>query len=249
MNRISTSVEFDAVDTRSDAVISSDSRLNGDFTAPFLSAERSLVAAIGYALDCMPYGVILVDAGSRLLFINASARAIVADSGALSLRDDRVTAANPCETAALRQSIAAAAKSEDGGDRPAPRTIFLTRAHPLPPLPVITTPLGGRSDAAAAAIFVGDAERGEESADHVLMRLYGLTAAEARLSFGLLEGKGLTWAARQNAISLNTARTHLRHGFEKTRTHRQAELVRLILRSPAMLRFDWPRAQRPAWNP
>ena len=117
-----------------------------------------------------------------------------------------------------------------------PRAISLSRAHSLPPLPVIVAPLRGCSD--AAAIFVGDSESGEDSAELILMRLYDLTAAEARLSLGLLEGKGLAWAARQNSISLNTARTHLRHVFQKTQTHRQAELVRMVLRSPAMLRFD-----------
>ena len=71
-----------------------------------------------------------------------------------------------------------------------------------------------------------------------LVRLYGLTAAEASFTLDLLEGKGLSWAASQNGVSLNTARTHLKHVFEKTRTHRQAELVRLILRSPAFLRLS-----------
>ena len=63
------------------------------------------------------------------------------------------------------------------------------------------------------------------------------SASTARLSLGLLDGKGLASAARQNLISLNTARTHLRHVFEKTQTNRQAELVRLMLCSPALLQF------------
>ena len=223
-------------DTSADAAIAPDGRLDRDFTGPFPSAERAKVVAIGYALDCMPYGVILVDADGRLLFMNASARAIIAASGALSLCQDRVAAANERETAALRRSIAVAAKSENGGGRPVPRTVFLSRADPLPPLPVIVAPLRGRAD--AAALFIGDLASGTDSAELILMRFYGLTAPEARLSLGLLEGKGLAAAARQNSISINTARTHLRHVFEKTRTHRQAELVRLILLSPAMLRFD-----------
>ncbi len=226
------------VGTTSDGGIASDGESDRDITAPSISAERSKAAAIGYALDCMPYGVILVDAGGGVVFMNACGRAIVADSGALSLCDDRVTAAKACETTALRQSIAAAAQPENAGDRPAPRTIFLSRAQPSPPLPVIVTPLRGRMGAAVAAIFVGNGESGEDEADQFLMRLYGLTGAEARVSLGLLEGKGLAWAARQNAISLNTARTHLRHVFDKTQTNRQAELVRLILRGPALLRFD-----------
>ena len=70
------------------------------------------------------------------------------------------------------------------------------------------------------------------------MRLYNLTPAEARLTLALLEGKGLEWAAEQISLSVNTARTHLKRIFEKTRTHRQAELVRLILRGPAVRRRE-----------
>ena len=85
---------------------------------------------------------------------------------------------------------------------------MLSRAHPLSPLPVIVAALRRRADTAVAAIFVGNAATAEDAVDQTLMVLYGLTAAEARLVLGLQEGKGLAWTARQNAISLNTARTH-----------------------------------------
>jgi len=44
--------------------------------------------------------------------------------------------------------------------------------------------------------------------------------------------------ASRLGISLATARTHLAHVFDKTGTRRQAELVRLLLRSQPAVRED-----------
>ena len=46
-------------------------------------------------------------------------------------------------------------------------------------------------------------------------------------------------------ITLNTARTHLKQVFEKTGTKRQAELVRLLLQSPAALSLELSRKPHP----
>jgi DNA-binding CsgD family transcriptional regulator len=53
-----------------------------------------------------------------------------------------------------------------------------------------------------------------------------------------LETDGLQAAADRLGISLATARTHLAHVFDKTGTRRQAELVRLLLRSQPAIRED-----------
>ncbi|MBV9078260.1 MAG: helix-turn-helix transcriptional regulator, partial [Methylobacteriaceae bacterium] len=58
---------------------------------------------------------------------------------------------------------------------------------------------------------------------------FSLTGAEAAVALDLLSGEGLKASARRLGISLETARTHLRHIFAKTGARRQAELVRLIL--------------------
>jgi DNA-binding CsgD family transcriptional regulator len=62
-----------------------------------------------------------------------------------------------------------------------------------------------------------------------LRRRYGLTKAEADVALRVLDGTGLAPIAEELSISLSTVRTHLRHVFAKTDTHRQAELVRLLL--------------------
>ena len=45
-----------------------------------------------------------------------------------------------------------------------------------------------------------------------------------------LEGFDLRRAADRLGVAVHTVRTHLRLVFEKTNTHRQAELVRILLR-------------------
>ena len=62
----------------------------------------------------------------------------------------------------------------------------------------------------------------------MLRRLFGLTAAEARLAARLAMGDTLSEAAGALAVSRETARTHLQAIFAKTGTHRQAALVALF---------------------
>jgi DNA-binding CsgD family transcriptional regulator len=63
----------------------------------------------------------------------------------------------------------------------------------------------------------------------VLSGLYGLTKAEAEVALRVLDGTGVGPIADGLFLSLSTVRTHLQHVFHKTNTHRQAELVRLLL--------------------
>jgi DNA-binding CsgD family transcriptional regulator len=69
----------------------------------------------------------------------------------------------------------------------------------------------------------------------MLAKLYGLTPCEAKLTLEILCGRTLDQAAARLSISMNTARTHLKHVFHKTGTNRQSELLRLVFRSPVAL--------------
>ena len=51
----------------------------------------------------------------------------------------------------------------------------------------------------------------------------------------LIRGKDLNEVSGELKVSRETARTHLKHIFDKTGARRQADLVRLILRGPAGL--------------
>jgi DNA-binding CsgD family transcriptional regulator len=55
-----------------------------------------------------------------------------------------------------------------------------------------------------------------------------LTPAELRVLFAIIEVGSVPEVSQVLGISEATVKTHLRHLFEKTNTHRQAELVKLV---------------------
>lgn len=61
-----------------------------------------------------------------------------------------------------------------------------------------------------------------------LQRRYGLTDAEARVAIAIAEGRSVAECARRLDIGDATVRSHLKHVFDKTDTHRQVELVGLV---------------------
>ena len=82
-----------------------------------------------------------------------------------------------------------------------------------------------------ALVIVVDPKRQAEPHRDLLIRLFGLTRAEAEVALRVLRGDGLRPISDELTLSLATVKTHLQHVFTKTGTHRQAELVRLLLRS------------------
>ena len=73
-----------------------------------------------------------------------------------------------------------------------------------------------------------DGERTARSCHRALQELFGLTPAEASLAARIPGSRGLQALSDDLGLSLSTVRTHLQRVFEKTGTHRQAELVQLL---------------------
>lgn len=63
----------------------------------------------------------------------------------------------------------------------------------------------------------------------LLSALFDLTPAEAQLARALVEGRSLDAIAAEGGISVGTARWRLKQILAKTATHRQAELVSLLV--------------------
>lgn len=67
-----------------------------------------------------------------------------------------------------------------------------------------------------------------------LMELFGLSAAEARLTRALCQGNSLEEYASDQGLKLPTVRTQLRSVLAKTGTGRQATLIRLVAGIPVI---------------
>jgi DNA-binding CsgD family transcriptional regulator len=71
-----------------------------------------------------------------------------------------------------------------------------------------------------------------------LRREYGLTPTESAFLLEIVHGDELQAAANRLGVSRATARTHLRHVFEKTDTRCQAALVLLATNGTGAPRDD-----------
>jgi DNA-binding CsgD family transcriptional regulator len=201
-----------------------------------LAIERS---AVYNALDNMAIGIVIVDADARVRFANEAARQIAA-------------AADGCRIISRRLVI-------DGGDRiniaaraariirfslsgsPTSGEAFqVTRPSGGEPYSVLISPLTANQDRfqwsmldePLAVVYVRDPDRPDETRAEILQRLYGLNPSQARLADLLAGGASLADVAKKVGITRVSARQYLKLIFQKTGTHRQAELVRKVLLVP-----------------
>lgn len=178
------------------------------------------------ALDRLAYGVALVAPGGRALFLNGAAEDIICAHDGLTIGPGRVLkAAWPGEDRILRRLVSPA-----GGVG----CLTVSRPSGARPYTVQVVPLGSALrpadlPLAPAMLLILDPEVGPEPRPATLQRLYGLTAAEARVALLTLRGAGLRPVAEELSVSVSTVRIQLQRVFEKTGTHRQAALVRLLM--------------------
>jgi DNA-binding CsgD family transcriptional regulator len=192
-------------------------------------------------LDLLSVAIMLVDAEGGVLFANRYAEELLGAGDGLFLEQGCLAAVQADETVRLRDLIAGAATRRGAATRPQTGALQISRPQHGSPLSLVAIPLAGANrDAAQAkvALFCHDPTRACTPPIALLEQLYGLTPCEARLARHLLCGEDLRQAAQELSVSLNTARSHLKHVFQKTGATRQADLLHLLIMSVALPRFD-----------
>jgi DNA-binding CsgD family transcriptional regulator len=199
-----------------------------------LAEVRSLTSGLMAALHLLPHGAMLVDGHARVKFANGAAEALLQQRDGVSLGPEGLQARNAEDTQILRSQIAYAARQRSAGS-----DLLLTRPGRRP-LRLQTVPCRPHADERDTWSLVADPQglvlllmfddaEAKYTAPEILRRRFGLTHAEANLAMAIVDGQRLKVVAQQQDISLATAKTHLQRVFEKTDTHRQVELVRLLL--------------------
>jgi DNA-binding CsgD family transcriptional regulator len=189
---------------------------------------------------------ILVDRRGRVRGMNVSARELIETNDGLAVWDGQLRGANAVSTTRLNAAIDIAVSALlDGGHggavrlpRPSGEPDLLVTVVPLliPP-----SPFDEFRPAALVRIIASEAASVASSVERCT-RLFDLTTAEARFTQALNSNEfNLRWAAEQMSISYATARVHLKHLLEKTGTHSQAQLSRLLTRleSLSLISFSY----------
>jgi DNA-binding CsgD family transcriptional regulator/PAS domain-containing protein len=187
-----------------------------------------------YALDALQVGILLTDRTGRVMFANRVAEEILRRGDGLALFRGQLRAAKPDDSLKLLALIEGAVKTTLGAGEKAGGILSLPTSIGDPiTLLVSPCPRLGLLEP-AAIVFITASPRSVSFEGHHVARRYGLTPAEMKLLRALVDGCRLSEYAGDAAITLNTAKTHLKQIFAKTGSRRQSDLIRLFVADPIL---------------
>lgn len=204
-----------------------------------LSVLSARLTASESILDQLDYGVLLLDAGGKVLFANRMANAALKSKDGLWLGPEGVHVYLHAEHVKLRALMREAAMALDFG-QPSQGAMMVTRANGRAPLSVLVAPLPHLQNAAGPAmvLFVTALDWCAPPDPRAYEEIFKLTRMEARLAAALASGKTVQEFTREAGVTLNTTRTHLKRMYAKLGIGRQQDLVRLLLTLKASRRAD-----------
>jgi DNA-binding CsgD family transcriptional regulator len=201
--------------------------------------ERRRANALTVALDLSDIGVLLLSRRGEVVFANTRAITAMTMRDGLWLNNSLIAATDLQANVRLQAAIQHAlhlnelATPEDLSRQRSPvltlqrsskkRALVATVMHAGQPAIDLRDP--------AVILYIVDPEQSVEHLLAPVCGMYKLTAVESRLVHQLVRGLTINEAAKQMKIQNDTARTYLRQIFKKTSTHRQAELMRVMLTS------------------
>ena len=233
----------------SPALLPTEVELVGKYFSHLVTAFRianhlqklQMTAVVGHALMAgSDRPMILIDKRREILAGNPAGRAFLDDGNTLFAENEIMRCRVPASERALAQAIAKLGMVETTSGSSAKRTaIRLTGRKGTNALcslwdirPEAT--MGAFGPQPSVLLTVALPRTGNEIDPTLLGSLFELTPAEVRLAAELMKGADLGRIAAAQRLSITTIRSHLNAIFTKTDTHRQAELVELLLRVTAL---------------
>ena len=183
------------------------------------------------AIDFHHHGIVILGPDQSVVHLNSAADRILRSNDGLQLRSGSIEAARASVTIELQRSIDRAFNHDCldpwGGSLCCPRPSG--KRHYV----VHVVPIHRDSEASPSArqaiVVIIDPALQTDSPASLFRRLWTLTAAEADVAARIARGAELKQISDELSVSITTVRKHLQHVYDKTDTHRQAELVRLLL--------------------
>lgn len=218
---------------------------------PHLSRALRIYSAINRAeshvdiyedlVDRLSVGIIILDSQRNIIKINHPASILLVGDGDVTIQNQTLRFLKPEHQKAYTDALDAALK--DSGEKTLAQTTDLLRLETgkgssigLLIRKAIRTPWYQGKSCPAVILYVCDPSAYKSTREGLVSKLFGLTISEASLAILLADGLTLAECAKQLNINENSARTVSKKIFAKTGTKRQAELIRLILNSTALLR-------------
>jgi len=199
--------------------------------------ERRRAMTLSAVLDGSDLAVALLNRNAELLLASTRARLLLETRNGLMQDGRSLTSTSGGDRQSLKHAIQAALEVNQGSSvlrdvlrtaqvlqlqrRPGRRALIVTTA------PVRTPAVA--DDDPAVIVYALDPDQEIQQLLTPVCMIYKLTPTEARLAGYLVNGHRVSEAAAHMCIGLQTARAYLKQVFNKTQTHRQADLVRVML--------------------
>lgn len=194
--------------------------------AGLLEHREVSIGNLKTVVDQLASAVFVVDGGRRILQANLAAQTLLNSGGMLEEREGRLYSTHPETDDALRAALASGAT----GPVMVPMKFLDGALRIAAVLPI---------DRAAGiyTVFLHAPEPDIPALGRYLVQAFQFTPREVAVLMPLLEGNSISDAAESLGVSVATARSHLQRLFEKTKTDRQADLVRVIMQAMPPVRM------------
>ena len=211
-----------------------------NFLNPHLSCALLLADQIGTlrsferfssaVFEALPHALFALDDQGAVLFVNRAAELLLENGDGLTCMASKLQTRVSAERSQLDRLIREAALFDIAG---AGGWLRISRSNGGPPYAAFVAPLNCGDEELLAAqakvlVIVHDTADHRAADPHMLMQVYGLTDAEARLASALSAGHSIESAAALVQVQPATVRSQLKSIFRKVGVNRQQDLVRLL---------------------
>ena len=198
-----------------------------------IDLKKIEAAALADSLDTLPAGMFLVDAIGRIVHANLCGHVMASEGNVLNARGGKLGTLDPEAEQALLDAFIAAGRGDGSMGRKGLAVPLKVRDETRYVANVLPLTSGARRRAgvfysATATVFVYKAVLDLASPPEAIANEFKLTPRELGVLFAIVEVGGAPEVAEVLGISAETVKTHLGRLFEKTRTSRQADLVKLV---------------------
>lgn len=199
-----------------------------------ITRVKQVNQAIQEVLKRINQAVFLLDADQRVIFSNAEATRILEAPNSLDIgRYGKLYLSRPHENERFQHELSALlTPMKAGGAVSSTEFVAPGQTRPLR-ITLARVEASGDNELAregvAIAVFVNDPDRPGRVSDSYLQQAYALTPTECSIMKSLLKNKSISDIACARGTTLETARSQLKVILQKTGTHSQAELSRLMV--------------------
>jgi len=199
-----------------------------------LEAHQVRANTLSSAIERLQFGLFILDDNGCILDASGLAQELLRREPSIRREKDHTLWLREPAGSQLRDLVrnGTLAKSNSSGLLNVPRGNGLQNLSvlvaPMPAVPVTWTGTDPRW-----LVFVFDPERRTAPVAAIISRDLGISEREAEIAALLAMGHDLSVISRRLGISIHTARSHLKHIFEKTGIRSQSDLICRILTTPA----------------